>query len=37
MGTNEELTRVYKWGALTGVVMLGLATVVALVGQAAGL
>jgi len=37
MSTTDELTRVYKWGALTGAVILALATGAALLGQAAGL
>jgi len=37
MSTTDELTRVYKWGALTGAVILALATAAALLGQAAGL
>lgn len=37
MSTTNELTRVYKWGALTAGVMMAMATAVALVGQAVGL
>ena len=37
MSTTDELTRVYKWGALTGAVILALATAAALLGRAAGL
>ena len=37
MSTTNELTKVYKWGALTAGVMMAMATAVALIGQAAGL
>ena len=37
MSTTNELTKVYKWGALTVGVVLAVATAMALVGQAAGL
>ena len=37
MSTTNELTKVYKWSALTAGVILAVATAVALVGQAAGL
>ena len=37
MSTTDEMTKVYKWSALTGVIVLALATAAAFVGQAAGL
>jgi hypothetical protein len=37
MSKNDELTKVYKWGALTGFAAIAVATVAAVVGQAAGL
>ncbi len=37
MSTTNELTKVYKWSALTAGVVLALATAAALVGQTVGL
>lgn len=37
MSTTNELTKVYKWSALTAAVVLALATAAALAGQTVGL
>lgn len=37
MSTSDEMTKVYKWSALTGVAVLAMAAAAALVGQAVGL